>query len=99
MVRDDIIAALRRALPDLRRRYGLSQIGLYGSVSRDEARPDSDVDLIVAFEPQARVGLRYFELEEELAALLGRPVQLATLERMNSFIRAQAERDLIDVAP
>lgn len=98
MDRAETLAALRAALPELRRRYGVVRLALFGSLARGEAGPDSDVDLIAEFAVDARLGFRFFELEEELAALLGRPVQISALSRMNSFVRANVERDLIDVA-
>ena len=52
---------------------------LFGSAARGETRPESDIDIMVEFEPGARVGLVRFEsLPEELEALAGRRVDLVT---------------------
>jgi predicted nucleotidyltransferase len=50
MRRDLAISTLRGFLPALRRDYGVRRIGLFGSTARDEARDDSDLDLLVDFE-------------------------------------------------
>jgi len=56
----------------------IRRLALFGSVLRDDFGPDSDVDVLVEFEPDARVGLRFFGLEIELSEILGRKVDLNT---------------------
>lgn len=98
MTRDETLARLKAALPDLRARYGLVRLGLYGSVARNEARPDSDVDLVAEFAPDGRVGMfKLFDLEEELTLLLGRPATITGLSRLNRVLKASIERDLVFV--
>jgi len=59
------------------RRFGVAELSLFGSAMRDDFRPDSDVDLLVSFQPGTTVGLlEFLELRDELAALLNRPVDL-----------------------
>lgn len=53
------------------RRNLIRRLSLFGSVLRDDFGPDSDVDVLVEFEPEARVGLRFFAIEDELGQLLG----------------------------
>jgi len=53
-------------------------LALFGSVLRDDFRPDSDVDVLVEFEPGHVPGLAFFETEEELSAILGRKADLNT---------------------
>jgi uncharacterized protein len=60
------------------RRNHIRRLALFGSVLRDDFRPDSDVDVLVEFEPDAHVGLRFFTMEQELGQLLGRKVDLNT---------------------
>ena len=60
------------------RRNRIRRLAFFGSVLRDDFRPDSDVDVLVEFEPGARVGLRFFRMEQELSAILGRKVDLNT---------------------
>ena len=95
MTRDATLARLKAALPDLRARYGVVRLGLFGSVARNEAGPDSDVDLVAEFAPGEAPGLRFFELEEELTVLLGAPARIAGLPSMNAYVRAKVERDLV----
>ncbi len=76
--RDEIVAKLREH-GDLFIRFGVKSAALFGSVRRDEARPLSDVDLMVEFHPGQPGGLfRYVELKYALEGVLGRPVDLIT---------------------
>lgn len=76
--RDEIIALLRANRP-LFDRFGVAAAALFGSVVRDEAKPHSDVDLMVEFLPGQPGGLfRYVELKHALEGVLGRPVDLIT---------------------
>ncbi|MGE5478116.1 MAG: nucleotidyltransferase family protein [Bacteroidales bacterium] len=78
ITRDEVIEALR-AHRDLFSRFGVVSVSLFGSVVRDEARPMSDVDLMVEFAPGCPGGLfRYVELKHALEGVLGRPVDLIT---------------------
>jgi len=61
------------------RRYGVKELSLFGSAVHGKMGPDSDIDIMVEFEPGVRVGLIKFEsLVDELAALAGRRVDLVT---------------------
>ncbi|MBI5164016.1 MAG: nucleotidyltransferase family protein [Magnetospirillum sp.] len=78
VTREEVIAKLRQR-SDLFVRFGVRAAALFGSVGRDEARPMSDVDLMVEFYPGQPGGLfRYVELKHALEGLLGRPVDLIT---------------------
>lgn len=67
------------SLTEVCRRYSVKEFSLFGSAARGEMRPDSDVDIIVEFEPGARVGLIKFESPaEELEVLAGHRVDLVT---------------------
>jgi predicted nucleotidyltransferase len=74
--------------------WQVARLDLFGSVLRDDFRQDSDVDVLVTFQPDADWGLLDHALmEEELAALLGRPVDLLTrrsVERSSNPIRRDA---------
>ncbi len=95
MTRDQILARLHEALPDLRRRFGVARLGLFGSAARGATTPNSDVDLVAEFAPGEAPGLAFFDLEAELTVLLGAPVHIAGLARMNKVVRASVERDLV----
>ena len=77
-------------IAELCRRYEVRELALFGSALGDSFREDSDVDLLVAFEPEARVGLiKFGELQRELSELLGRKVDLGTKSGLKPLIRDQ----------
>jgi hypothetical protein len=72
------------------RRNHIRRLALFGSVLRDDFGPDSDVDVLVEFEPGARVGLmRLAGMEIELGQLLGRKVDLNTPGFLSRYFRDQ----------
>jgi predicted nucleotidyltransferase len=82
------------SLADLCRRYQIRELSLFGSFARGTTNPGSDIDLIVEFEPAARVGLLRFEsLSEELEALLGRKVDLVTKRGLKPWVRPHALKE------
>lgn len=95
MMCQDHLAILRAAAPELRQRFGVDRIGLFGSVARDAATSESDADVVVSFAAGEAPGLGVFALEKRLEELLGRPTRIAALARMNPVVRAAVERDLV----
>lgn len=78
----------RSALADFCRRHRIRKLSFFGSVLRDDFRPDSDVDVLVEFEPGARVGLIALAgMENELSDLLGRNVDLNTAGCLSRYFR------------
>ncbi len=76
------------ALAELCRRYHVRELALFGSILRDDFRDDSDVDMLVEYEPDARVGLyEHFDLQMELERLVGRKVDLISKRGLNVVIR------------
>jgi predicted nucleotidyltransferase len=71
------------------RRNRIRRLAFFGSVLRDDFTPESDVDVLVEFEPGARVGLRFFALEQELSELLGQKVDLNTPGFLSKYFRDQ----------
>ena len=71
------------------RRNRIRRLALFGSVLRDDFGPDSDVDVLVEFEPGTRMGLRFFSLEIELSEILGRKVDLNTPGFLGRHFRDQ----------
>ena len=71
------------------RRHHIRKLALFGSVLRDDFRPDSDVDVLVEFEPEHTPGfIRLFQIEEELSQLVeGRKLDLVTPGFLNRRIR------------
>jgi hypothetical protein len=93
MIRDQALAILSQHREEMARRFGLKRIALFGSTARDEARPDSDVDVLVEFSVPATADA-YFGLWEYLETLLGVKVDLATEPMIRPGMRPQVERDL-----
>jgi uncharacterized protein len=77
-------------IAELCRRYHVAELALFGSALRDDLRPDSDLDFLVEFERNARVSLfEFIGLQEELAALVGRSVDLAFKDGLKPVVREQ----------
>ena len=71
------------------RRNRIRWLALFGSVLRDDFKPDSDVDVLVEFEPEAHVGLIALgEMQHELSHLFARPVDLVLRDGLKRRIRA-----------
>jgi predicted nucleotidyltransferase len=91
--KDAIIARLRATLPGLRLRWPIRSLALFGSVAQDEARAESDLDVLAEFDRPIDL-FAFLALEEELAGLAGRSVDLvsrAALKRhMGRRILAEA---------
>jgi predicted nucleotidyltransferase len=75
-------------------RWKVKELALFGSALRDDFGPESDIDFLVTFQPQARWSLfDHVQMEEELEALLGRSVDLVTrpaIEGSQNYIRKAA---------
>ncbi len=70
------------------RRHAIRKLSLFGSALREDFSPDSDVDLLVEFEPHCRVGLiRLAAIERELGELVGRKVDLRTPADLSRYFR------------
>lgn len=93
---DEIIEQIRRQQGQLDA-LGVKSLGLFGSVARGEARADSDVDFLVAFDGPATFD-RYMDLKFFLEELLGRRVDLVTERGLRKAVRPTVERELRRVA-
>lgn len=77
----------QEALADFCRRNYIQRLAFFGSVLRDDFGPESDVDVLVEFEPGRTPGLAFFRMEEELAQILGRRVDLNTSGFLSPYFR------------
>ena len=66
---------------------------LFGSILREDFRADSDVDVLVEFDPADTPGLAFFAMQEELSSLLGRRVDLNTPRCLSRHFRDQVLRE------
>jgi len=97
MRRAEVIALLSARRDEIARRFGVRSLSLFGSVARDEARSDSDVDVLVEFDGpttfDGHMGLLIF-----LEDLLGRRVDVITVKGLKPRLRPLIDRDLVRVA-
>ena len=75
------------------RRHHIRKLAFFGSVLRPDFGPDSDVDVLVEFEPGRTPGLAFIRIENELSAVLGRQVDLVTFKALNRRIRDRVLAD------
>jgi predicted nucleotidyltransferase len=86
----DALALLRNAEPELKKRFGVAKIGIFGSYIRGEERPDSDVDVLVLFRKGEETFDNYMDCKFYLEDLFGRKVDLvmkgAIKKRLKPYI-------------
>ena len=88
----DILTALRRERTRLFSKYGLKSMAVFGSVTRDDFRPDSDVDILV--EMERPIGIEIIDLEEELGRIVSRKVDLVMRKAVKPHYMPYIEPDL-----
>jgi predicted nucleotidyltransferase len=75
-------------IEEFARRVGVQELALFGSVIREDFSPDSDVDVLVTFLPGTKVSLfDLVDMTDQLAQILGRPVDLVTKQGLKPLIR------------
>ncbi len=77
----------RARMAEFCRKHHVRKLAFFGSVLRDDFRPDSDVDMLVEFEPEHIPGLAFFAMEAELSEMLGRKVDLNTPQFLSPYFR------------
>lgn len=89
-----------REIESFCRRHHSKRLAIFGSALRDDFRADSDIDVLVEFEPGHTPGLAFFVMDDELASLLGREVDLNTSAFLSLRIREKvlAEPELLYAA-
>lgn len=93
MTRDEVLAKLRELKPWLAEK-GIGEVRLFGSYARNEARADSDIDLLV--EITKPLGLEFFGIEEELSRKLGARVEMSTETSLHRIALRHALTDAVD---
>ena len=93
-MRQESIDIPRDKIADFCRRNHISKLALFGSVLRPDFRPDSDIDILVEFEPGHVPGLALIRMQDELSEILGGyPIDLVTPKFLNHRIRDQVLSD------
>lgn len=81
------------------RRWAISELALFGSIMREDFSPESDIDVLVTFEPEAEWGLLdHIQMELELSELLGREVDLLTRQAVERSQNPLRRREILDTA-
>ncbi len=96
MNKQQALDALSEAKPELIKLFGITRLALFGSTVRGEAKPDSDLDLVVSFDGPA-TSKRYFGVKFYLEDELGVQVDLVTEKAMKKALRPYIEREAINV--
>ena len=94
--RDDLRALLHAALPELRQQRPIRSLAIFGSVARNEATEESDLDVLVEFERPISLS-EFLALEIKLAGLTGRHVDLVTQRALKPFIGRRILSEAIPV--
>ena len=92
----EALSILARLKPELVRRFGVTRLALFGSTVRNEARNDSDVDVVVSFDGPA-TSKQYFGVQFLLEDELGHTVDLVTEKAMRKELRPYIEKEAINV--
>ena len=93
MSREEILRELRLRKAEFKNRYGVTRIGIFGSVARSQTKSDSDVDIVVEMKPNLfmRAGLK-----AELESRFGKPVDVIRYrEGMNHYLKARIDTDAL----
>ena len=85
--------AMTEILADYFKTKPVLKAWIFGSYSRGEEKPDSDVDILVVLDHTRPVGLEFFGMYEELKEMLGRNVDLVTERSLAPYARPSVERD------
>jgi len=96
MNRQQAITTLIKLKPELVERFGVTRLALFGSTVRDEARPESDIDIVVAFDGPA-TSEKYFGVQFYLEDELGAPVDLVTEKAIRPELRPFIEQEAVNV--
>jgi predicted nucleotidyltransferase len=95
MNRQEILARLRENEPVLRA-HGVRHAALFGSRARGDDRPDSDIDIMVEFDPAAAVTVfNYVGLKEFIAGLFDGPVDVVNRDGLKAYVRPAATADAL----
>lgn len=96
MNRRDALNILIKAKPELAESFGVTRLALFGSTARDEAKRESDIDILVAFDGPA-TSSKYFGVQFMFEDLMGCSVDLVTEKALRSELRIHIEKEVMYV--
>lgn len=96
MTKQQALETLIKLKPELVKQFGITRLALFGSTVGDEAKPQSDIDIIVSFDGPA-TSARYFGVQFYLEDALGTPVDLVTEKAIRPELRSFIEQEAINV--
>lgn len=92
MKKDEILSILRKFKNDSAEKYGIVELGIFGSVARDEAREDSDVDICIKTRTPDPFALVH--IKEEIEKLVNRHVEIVRMrDTMNPFLKERINKE------
>jgi uncharacterized protein len=95
MRRDEVIARLKQAEPALRAR-GIRRAAVFGSVARGDARPDSDIDIMIELDPDAQLTIYdYVGLKEFVSTFFDQPVDVVSRDGLKPYVRPSVTADAV----
>ena len=77
------------------RRHHIRRLAIFGSALRQDLGPDSDIDVLIEFEPDHIPGLAFFAMQQELSEILGREVDLNTLHFLSPYLRGRIQDEAV----
>ena len=94
-IKPRVLALLEKHMPELRERFGVETLGIFGSVARGEDTPDSDVDMLYLFQENAGSMNTIIPLMQYLEELFDRRVDMVSLNFISPLIETQVKADAI----
>jgi predicted nucleotidyltransferase len=85
----------KERIADFCRKHHIRKLAIFGSVLRSDFRDDSDIDVLVEFEPGQVPGLEFFSMQDELSEILGRKVDLNTPQCLSRYFRAEVLQEAL----
>ena len=93
--RDEVLSILKREAHVLKDRFGVTNVGLFGSVVRDEAKDSSDLDLLIELDPESITYKKYLDLEVYLQSLFPRKIEIVTMDGVSPYILPYISREVV----
>jgi len=97
LTKQDILEFLKEKKEYLNKKYGLVKIGLFGSFAREEANPQSDIDLAIDIKKEKKNIHNFFAIKRELEELFGRRVDLGFESSLKKSVKKYVEKEIVYV--